>query len=465
MEFQEQRPRTARPGTARPTTESSQTRLLTANAGSPYFESGNAAARPATFNAPVVEAGSLSRGPPDGNGRPVVRPGSHTERHDMQFPQMAPPRLLSRDENAAPREVVPTRPTTSQIYRSYTTPSQPSMIDVPDTSRQPSYPRDERPSTTSNMHTLEAIRQAAEESPPHTASAMPPPLSLTTYSHEVWSSAPTTDPARQAFQSPDPTESRPHTARPSTSATTVFADTLEHEIPPRRELVFNRPQSKGSGASAGSRPGTSSMTLPPLPKPKLAKESSDCSSREVSTSPVKGATQPRLGTASPLKRTFDVAEADGVTNAGNISGEVKGGTPDEPIRRHVSRMDELLYGRRPLTEQSTNTKVQRLSSLYDAPHKLESPPATSKSPTKSAQHTISPSRDFDSHDPTRNACASLKATSHDPREAAIEEYASQSREDREAALDQFMVEHLENSHFTTLCEDVENCWRRIALGL
>lgn len=54
---------------------------------------------------------------------------------------------------------------------------------------------------------------------------------------------------------------------------------------------------------------------------------------------------------------------------------------------------------------------------------------------------------------------------HDPREVSLEEYATQSLQDRQAALDEFMVENLENPAFTKLCEDVENCWRRMALGL
>jgi hypothetical protein len=44
-------------------------------------------------------------------------------------------------------------------------------------------------------------------------------------------------------------------------------------------------------------------------------------------------------------------------------------------------------------------------------------------------------------------------------------YASQSREDRQAVLDEFMVSKLEDPNFAVLCEDLDSCWRRIALGL
>jgi hypothetical protein len=49
--------------------------------------------------------------------------------------------------------------------------------------------------------------------------------------------------------------------------------------------------------------------------------------------------------------------------------------------------------------------------------------------------------------------------------ASLEVYAAQSQEDRAAAMDDFVMANLENPAFTKLCEDVENCWRRFALGL
>lgn len=49
--------------------------------------------------------------------------------------------------------------------------------------------------------------------------------------------------------------------------------------------------------------------------------------------------------------------------------------------------------------------------------------------------------------------------------ASLAEYASQSREDRQTLLDEFMVSKLEDADFATLCEDLDSCWRRIALGL
>jgi hypothetical protein len=52
-----------------------------------------------------------------------------------------------------------------------------------------------------------------------------------------------------------------------------------------------------------------------------------------------------------------------------------------------------------------------------------------------------------------------------PEQHSLSAYAAQSVEDRLAILDEFMVSRLNDPAFVTLCEDVENCWRRIALGL
>ncbi|KAF2837481.1 hypothetical protein M501DRAFT_957828 [Patellaria atrata CBS 101060] len=50
-------------------------------------------------------------------------------------------------------------------------------------------------------------------------------------------------------------------------------------------------------------------------------------------------------------------------------------------------------------------------------------------------------------------------------DVATTQYASQSSDERMAVLDELFVSFIEDDNFITLCEDVSNCWRRIALGL
>lgn len=469
MEFQEQRPHTARPGTGRSTTAAGQDRLLTAQSSSRYFEPSKSTARPSPFVPQALEAGSLSRRTP---ASPERSPIGVSEQPAPHAQEMAPPPFFRRDEMVAPREVMPTQPTAAQVYRSYTTPSQPSQYELNEVPRRPSDPTGERPASTSDVAMLGAIREAVENAtPPRTAGDMPPSNLRPLHSSEHWSSA--TDPTNAALLSSNPAEPRPQTAISSTSATTALPNTQEFEIPPRRELPFKRPESRQSGSGSGSRPGTAAKAMPPLPKPKLVKEGSGTPIRTDSASPTKEMLSSRPSTASPLKRTFNALDEEAARpqTAAASSPIKRSAAPRDrsPIRplspantaaspentaRKPTRMDELLYGRKPLAERSTNTKVPRLDSLADAPHETVSPPTSPAKNVAGGQHG-----------PTTNAYASIRSQMHDSNEVSIEEYATQSLQDRQAALDEFMVQNLENPAFTKLCEDVENCWRRIALGL
>jgi len=133
--------------------------------------------------------------------------------------------------------------------------------------------------------------------------------------------------------------------------------------------------------------------------------------------------------------------------------------PFEPTQRRVTPMNELLYGRKALAERATNPKVPRLSSLADAPHEEVSPP-----PSPAKDHPLTKSVTIDSVAVVR-AHTAVTSPSKRQHDTSIEEYAAQDHSDRQAVLEEFMIANLENPAFTTLCEDVENCWRRMALGL
>jgi hypothetical protein len=138
---------------------------------------------------------------------------------------------------------------------------------------------------------------------------------------------------------------------------------------------------------------------------------------------------------------------------------LKGGlTPSATSEKTVPvPMKELIFGRKALVEMPKNMK--RVSSLLDAPHEIESPPSKSARNTYvSVTHVTADNGDVD---PARGPFR-LPSPRKDNN---LDLYAAQSQEDRYAVLDQFMIENLENPRFTELCADIENCWRRMALGL
>lgn len=131
-------------------------------------------------------------------------------------------------------------------------------------------------------------------------------------------------------------------------------------------------------------------------------------------------------------------------------------------------MDELLYGKRTLSMRKDHTAIPRVGSITDAPHEIESPPGSAVLRVQDTVpgHKLSASTSANAGDQSLNRAYTAVSALADPNnEASLEEYEALSLEDRKAVLDKFMMDMLENPAFTTLCEDVENCWRRIALGL
>ncbi|KAK6442782.1 hypothetical protein LTR95_000985 [Oleoguttula sp. CCFEE 5521] len=215
-------------------------------------------------------------------------------------------------------------------------------------------------------------------------------------------------------------------------------DTLEHELPPRRELPFKRP---GSQQTNSSRPVTAA---PPT------RASLGAAARPSTANPLKRvheqedvyarpATSMMLGNVVPLS-TAPASIIPAIT-AQRIA-------PQQQASRRPSNIGELLRNRLPRAESHGN-KMLRVSSLVDAPHEIDTPPTSSSS--KAVQ----------GYDPS----ARLMATVQAPIDRTLQEYAAQSSEDRKAAMDEFIVSRLEDANFATLCENVDQCWRRIALGL
>ncbi|KAI7313291.1 hypothetical protein KC315_g11721 [Hortaea werneckii] len=457
MEFQEQRPQTSRPTTARPPTAGAASdRPFTGHSSSPYFEPVKSPPKRDIFTSQTVESGSLSQSPKRSAQEAFGESGSQAMTH---------PHFFSRDEMIAPREISPERPPTSFIYRSNTTPFQHSQYGMT-LPQQQSY---ERPSSSSKIATVEAVRGAVEED---TAHSRPTTGKQQEYANESWRPA-VSQVDRSALGSPSNNGTRPSTGLLPTNVCTVPPpDSQEFALPPKRDLPFKRPDSRRESDRTNSRPNSSALTMPPLPKPKLVKENQDTSSRKESMAQVEEQTQIRTLASTP-KGASGVIQNAGILRpktfaAEHFSGQPSWGreqqakitytpTPGLTADRAVNGTKQPHY--QPLAEGSPN-KVSRVSSLVDAPHEIDDSPPRPLSPPKTLYQASDP------QDPSDNVAASLRALGRcDPHEVTVEEYATQSREERQAALETFMLANLENPAFAKLCEDVENCWRRIALGL
>ncbi|KAK3678508.1 hypothetical protein LTR78_001805 [Recurvomyces mirabilis] len=455
MEFQEQRPGTARTTQARPTTGHGPERLLTATSSSPYFDAEQTSRH---LSATHQQADPQHDRQPDTvtqlHGEHISNSSTTKQSQDIASQDMGPPRYFSRDEVAAPREAIPERPSTAQIYTSFTTPSQQTLIKPQETVQRPSDPARERPSSTSHVSQLAAIREAVEEAatPPAAAHNISDMRMTTSMAHTEWSSGTPELTTLSSIRS-ETIGAPSSSARPSTAATTLPPE--HYELPPPRVLPFKRPSSKSS--SAGSKTAKSTkpaMVMPRLPVPAAAKSSVAVTSEIAAPqSSYKQVASTRPATSSPLKRTMDAASSTETELTSSPSKKPRTSHPTNPsdqILRKPSGMQQLLTNHKPLPSKSPNSTIPRLNSLADAPHEIDENP-----PHPPSKHRMT--QNMPSKPPAQ-------PTRHDT-ETSLEEYATQSLPDRQAALEDFMMRNLENPAFTKLCEDVENCWRRIALGL
>lgn len=407
--------------TARPDTGASEHRLLTAQADSPYFADGRVKPQSAAFHLPPVEAGTFSQPRSTGPDRPQG-PDRHDGPQEALHPQTPP---MLRDQHNAPGDIGPARPATAAFYQS--TPMKQRL----------------------SKGTL-GLRFDQTKSHSHVDSNLPGGRSL---------------PIPLPEQRSDTRSPR----QPSPPTNPIFPETLEHEIPPRRELPFKRPESHRARSDRDSSRPRSAMELPPLPRPQLRDNHPQMRPQMNASLPPEKGLLDRPQTTSPSKPSWTLTEEDMCPKTGGKKAT------DAPDRRPgesdnnggikvLSPMEELISRQRPVAHQSSESRVLRLDSLLDAPHELESPASTPNAspnpPQQSSGSRLTESRDF-TIGPTATAAPDLRRA----EAASLSAYVSQSYEDRAAALDDFMASKLEDPSFTILCRDVENCWRRIALGL
>ncbi|KAF2171254.1 hypothetical protein M409DRAFT_50719 [Zasmidium cellare ATCC 36951] len=478
---------TGRPATsknARPDTSHTDFRPLTAQTSSSYFtadqgshyddqkyrpkEERSTPMRPPIKAPPLADdedfyGRSLQRQahtkPPERGEPTYYRDGggfrSHGQEHQAGPKQESGGRpIICRDEVQAPRDTVPSRPSTGQLWRSHTTNPNPVYTYQPQEAAAD--PRTVRPSSASNTAAVDAIRQALEdrETSSNVGGDTRPSTAVT--GHEQWPSGTANAPTGPYISSGSP-EHRPRTSASGTSLTIPEIGAKSRGL--QKEDAHKRPVT----SSSSSRPGSSALELPPLKRPKMVKETSAPRAQDLYSQPTyirPLSAKPQDLPVPPERRPYTSASRlENAQALGRDSSSIA--RPLEPpqlyageqTNAHLSPMDDVRNKAKPLAERSANTGLQRLTSHTDAPHEIESP---SPSAHQSAR-PVAPAKD----DALGRVSMALQSTG----DLSLETYAAQSRADREAALADFMIDNLENPDFTTLCEDVENCWQRINLGL
>ena len=179
----------------------------------------------------------------------------------------------------------------------------------------------------------------------------------------------------------------------------------------------------------------------------------------------------RSTTAMSSKRPHVAAENE-VVRPGTVA-DIRQRRADEPTskkpRRSKSRnMNELLSNARPFAELSNSARIPRQNSLADAPYEDVSPPSDrphllQRSAKVDTPGAVDPSSG--THDPTVRAYDAIASSARDPNATSFNGYAEYNQTNRQAELERFFLENWDNEDFIALCEDVESCWRRIALGL
>ena len=496
MEFQQQRPRTGRPSSARPEAKAVGARPSTAQLypAKGTFDVPAAPPKPSPFHLQTLEAGGLSSQTPVGVRRisnadqttswqPLTIRPTDDLRQQAHFcmPTVDANHMLAPDQTELDTRV--THIAQSDVAHDPDNVARYQMTSSP--TRMASSNAHDRPALHPDAHSR-AMSPLAEQ----------PPVNNGSQSSSVYHSAA----AARTSTSDEYAFAKRSTGlyQPSAPASLRLPDTLEHEMPPRRELPFKRP---GSHQSTSSRPSTSAKSASHSTAGAGSSEPTVASS---SLSPARNASAHRPATASPLKRVIAPSHLEPTKKALAVEKRPQTqaslfpsasspprpsylSTNDGSVRR-PSDLGELLRIAKPLAERSPNSsKVVRTDSTADAPYELETPPGTSSSPSRINAHTVvsslsrvhghvpnshskgdsyaAPELSVQSTTPAARPSSVVGGPTDRAGSIALADYASQSREDRQAVLDEFMVSKLEDPNFAFLCEDLDSCWRRIALGL
>ncbi|KJX93375.1 hypothetical protein TI39_contig4325g00003 [Zymoseptoria brevis] len=429
--------------------------------------------QPSPFSLPNLDVGSLSHQPSVETRKAqqisssVGGSGITTER-----------RFFTRDGELLSRSIAPPQPSNEGLWGA-STPKAPSaqQSNVPLAASQQKLGRLDsgRASSGSNVAAMSAVQRSWA---PFDSGVDAFPLSDTVAPQQNVSSD-TIDgqyytPLHSSLREP------PRSGGVATSSPAPL-ETLEHEIPPRHELPFKVPGSRGSNAS---RPSSSALSLPPLRRPTTA-DHRPTTAGVRPTAAVKPQTPSNKTNNRSNNQKNDVRPS--TSHSGSQAPKTKDARPStshsttqgvkkkvQPTQSNIS----FAAAKRPLHDVDTTSafesKRARISSLIDAPHELESPADTAwTSMPAPAQKSKNPATLYEDGMTERDAVgeafealsSSYRVQERVQESASLEEYAAQDGKTRLAALEQFMVDNLQNPSFTTLCEDMESCWQRIAIGL
>lgn len=374
--------------------------------------------RPANASSAVRPTSML--GAADSSSHPSNYPSTNATLPSRDFEM---PHLFRRDDIEAPRTIDPVRPSTAQFYGTDTT----STFAACDPVRDISTARGDRSFAISCSPMLPTHQTSDRLG--SSSQAMLPPALTTGRSNERLSDG-LQQGATGAVSSGANTSGD---LQYPTSNTTNFMEDIDIPFPPKRELPFKRPGSRQSGEGTSSRPGSSALSLPPLPEPKVVKSCATSTTRPNTASPSKSARAPspaRPATASPLKRVAAALEED---NQARQSMQTASELPNSNI---VS---------------SERTDPSRMNSLADAPGELVSPPQTARKQNLSTGVSA--------------AFAGIASAVQASERVNGDDYLARSPEDRQAALEAYILSKVEDPAFKALCHDVEASWRIMALGM
>jgi len=449
MEFQQQRPSTARLNTARLGTSSSQERPLTVQASHSENRAFVAHPEPTKTSAirlPVLEAGGLSYQHSGNMGGSFAfqRPQKQSL---LQFPAHPTPLEGPFRSNATATYETDSL-ATQNVPRSHTTSLQRSL----------------GAAATNNIDTLNHMHVTANSN-----DRLDKPVN----EHRSNTSALLSEPSIAQLGTRDitspSTDNRTSLYRPSLPPSLRMPETLEHEMPPRRELPFKRP---GSHQSSSSRPSTTPKSVyynatggssdPPMTLSMSSPARKSGVNWPVTAASAKSDAAPKV--TQPVEKAQAIharpqshASTLRKTSSGKTNAKIAKPDVRQSTFRRPSDLNEFMRINKPLAERSPNSnKVSRMDSTADAAYELETPPGTASSPSKTNPHEAAGVGRMSDSSTTQRGI---------PEAASLAGYASQSQEDRQAVLDEFMISKLEDPNFTMLCEDVDTCWRKFALGL
>ncbi|KZF21074.1 hypothetical protein L228DRAFT_284146 [Xylona heveae TC161] len=249
-------------------------------------------------------------------------------------------------------------------------------------------------------------------------------------------------------------------------------ETLTQIIPPRRELPFGRPVPASSSPSRTTipksgqlsrRPTFSVADLPPLRTPTYVSETSDVSNNTTlaNTPILPTAPGETTKTRAPRKRAR-TSKCTTKPNKVTAPLEVSQPSVSEPPVPHL-QPSSLDHPTTSVVDPNSACHYQPLSDhasnqAADSSSQLQPPLPSSGGANEplSSEYLAHIDAFIAQHAP--NTTASSHAES-------LVDYSSLPNDERLAALDTMICNLIEDENFITLCQDVENTWRRIGLQL